>query len=68
MQGELQKADTLFRTKGNMYCRVENCYINPLRAKFFMGNIKLYLQYLSFLHTDTKQAVEPWDTRTYVLP
>ena len=32
--------------------------INPLRAKFFRGNINIYLHFVSFLHTDTTQVVE----------
>ena len=31
---------------------------NPLRYKFFIGNIKMYLQFISFLHTDMTQAIE----------
>ena len=32
--------------------------INPLRAKFFRGNINIYLYFVSFLHIDTTQVVE----------
>ena len=32
--------------------------INPLRAKFFRGNINIYLHFVSFLHIDTTQVVE----------
>ena len=31
--------------------------INPLRAKFFRGNINIYLHFVSFLHIDTTQVV-----------
>ena len=31
---------------------------NPLRAKFFRGNINIYLHFVSFHHTDTTQVVE----------
>ena len=31
---------------------------NPLRAKFFKGNINIYLHFMSFLHIDTMQVVE----------
>ena len=31
---------------------------NPLRAKFFRGNINIYLHFVSFLHIDTTQVVE----------
>ena len=33
-------------------------YLNPLRAKFFRGNINIYLHFVSFLHTDMTQVVE----------
>ena len=32
--------------------------INPLHAKFFRGNINIYLHFVSFLHIDTTQVVE----------
>ena len=32
--------------------------VNPLRAKFFRGNINIYLHFVSFLHIDTMQVVE----------
>ena len=32
--------------------------VNPLRAKFFRGNIDIYLYFVSFLHIDTMQVVE----------
>ena len=32
--------------------------INSWCAKFFIGNIEMYLQFISFLHTDKKQVVE----------
>ena len=32
--------------------------VNPLRAKFFRGNINIYLHFVSFLHIDTTQVVE----------
>ena len=31
---------------------------NPLRAKFFRGNINIYLHFVSFLHIDATQVVE----------
>ena len=31
---------------------------NPLRAKFFRGNINIYLHFVSFLQIDTTQVVE----------
>ena len=33
-------------------------HINPLRAKFFRGNINIYLHFVSFLYTDMTQVVE----------
>ena len=32
--------------------------VNPLRAKFFGGNINIYLHFVSFLHIDATQVVE----------
>ena len=32
--------------------------INPLRAKFFRGNINIHLHFVSFLHIDPTQVVE----------
>ena len=36
---------------------VNHC-VNPLRAKFFRGNINIYLHLMSFLHTNKTQVVE----------
>ena len=33
-------------------------FINPSRAKFFWGNINIYLHFMSFLHTDKTHVVE----------
>ena len=33
-------------------------YLNPLRAKFFRGNINIYLHFVSFLHIDTTPVFE----------
>ena len=33
-------------------------FLNPLRAKFFRGNINIYLHFVSFLHIETTQVVE----------
>ena len=44
--------------------RMEFCFsqfhgrINALHAKFFRGNINIYLHFVSFLHIDTMQVVE----------
>ena len=32
--------------------------VNPLRAKFFRGNINIYLHFVSFLHINMTQVVE----------
>ena len=32
--------------------------INPLRAKFFRGNINMYLHFVSFLHIDMTQVLK----------
>ena len=37
---------------------VSSSRINPLRAKFFRGNINIYLHFMSFLHTNKTQVVE----------
>ena len=33
-------------------------WVNPLRAKFFRGNINIYLHFASFLHINMAQVVE----------
>ena len=33
-------------------------FLNSLHAKFFRGNINLYLHFMSFLHIDKTQVVE----------
>ena len=40
------------------YLGPTNPLINPLRAKFFRGNINIHLHFVSFLHIDTTQVVE----------
>ena len=35
-----------------------NHYINPLRAKYFGGNINIYLHFMSFLHIDSTQVLK----------
>ena len=34
------------------------CYLNPLRATTFRGNINISLYFMSFLHTNKTQVVE----------
>ena len=36
---------------------------NPLHAKFFRGNINIYLHFVSFLHIDMTQVVESLGAR-----
>ena len=38
--------------------QTSKCLINPLRAKFFRGNINIYSHFVSFLHIDMTQVVE----------
>ena len=35
-----------------------NGYVNPLRAKFFRGNINIYLHFMSLLHIDMAQVLK----------
>ena len=37
---------------------ITQCLFNPLRAKFFRGNISIYLHFVSFLHIDTTLVVD----------
>ena len=32
--------------------------VNPLRAKFFRGNINIYLHFMSLLHIDVTHVLE----------
>ena len=38
--------------------RAVGYYVNPLRAKFFRGNINIYLHFVSYLHIDKARVVE----------
>ena len=40
------------------HTKVDFIVINPLQAKFFRGNINIYLHFVSFLYIDTTQVVE----------
>ena len=46
----------------------EQRFISPLCAKFFRGNINIYLQFVSFLHIDTAQVVEILPQKNKNLP
>ena len=37
---------------------IQRILFNPLRAKFFWGNINIYLHFMSFLHIDLTQALK----------
>ena len=39
------------------YGEIWQCF-NPLRAKFFRGNINIYLHFVSFLHIDMTQVLK----------
>ena len=41
-----------------MLIHVQHNILNPLRAKFFRGNINISLHFVSFLHIDTTQVVD----------
>ena len=38
--------------------QLEPRYINPLRAKFFRGNIHIYLHFVSFIHIVMTQVLK----------
>ena len=42
----------------NELARNTAVFVNPLRAKFFRGNLNIYLHFVSFLHIDATQVVE----------
>ena len=42
----------------NQHYTSQQLEINPLRAKFFRGNINIYLHFVSFLHIDMTHVVE----------
>ena len=42
----------------NMEIFYQQNILNPLRAKFFRGNINIYLHFVSYLHIDKTQVVE----------
>ena len=61
--GARPSADTVLMTKlDTAFTKLVSLNINPLRAKFLRENIKMYLHFMSFLHTDNTQVVEipPW--------
>ena len=58
------KQEQAFKLKGiNQHYQKFNSFnpalrLNPLRAKFFRGNINIHLHFVSYLHIDTTQVVE----------
>ena len=48
----------LYLTIYIVYPIVDSLYVNPLRAKFFWGNINIYLHFVSFLHIDLAQVLK----------
>ena len=39
-------------------CRVDFISLNPLHAKFFRGNINIYLHFMSFIHIDMTRVLK----------
>ena len=52
------KHSSICRVNGLMCEDYDRISVNPLRAKFFRGNINIYLHFVSFLHIDTTQVFE----------
>ena len=57
----------IWKNRGHEYTRkspynhnktMHKSNVNPLRAKFFRGNINIHLHFVSFLHIDMTQVVE----------
>ena len=43
---------------GAWFCLTRDGWFNPLRAKFFKGNINIYLHFMSLLHTNMTQVLK----------
>ena len=41
-----------------MFAVLVGLLLNPLHAKFYRGNINIYLHFVSFLHIDIMQVVD----------
>ena len=54
----IQQRHLLKRTKKNHDASCLWGVLNPLHAKFFRGNINIYLHFMSFLRTNKTQIVE----------
>ena len=50
--------DTISHRPWSRLIQVMTYWLNPLHAKFFRGNINIYLHFVSYLHIDTTQVVE----------
>ena len=48
------------------FCVAQAVFMYPWRAKFFKGNINIYLHFVAFLHIDTMQVVEILPQTRYV--
>ena len=44
--------------ESNCYSSFENNTLNPLHAKFFRGNINIYLHFMSLLHIDMTHVLK----------
>ena len=53
----LEEYDVL-QKESTLHCFPGAHYFNPLRAKFFRGDINIYLHFMSLLHIDMTQVVE----------
>ena len=50
------KGNTITK-KQHYYCQ-HMCGVNPLRAKFFRGNINIHLHFVSLLNIDVTQVLK----------
>ena len=55
----LQNVKTIGQLSNTLWTNIpREIWVNSLRAKFFRGNINIYLHFMSFLHTNKTQVVE----------
>ena len=52
------KTASLYRDRAHVYPTVSTMDVNPLRAKFFRGNINIYVHFMSFLHINLTQVLK----------
>ena len=62
---DLYQAVAYITMETRIICRIRSSWvvitaswINPLRARFFRGNINIYLHLVSFVHIDITQVIE----------